>query len=121
MAMLHIAKKNQAVDVESMAFELSLPKSFLAKILQSLAKDGLLHSYKGAKGGFFLVKSASAYTLKEIVNAAEKKEANVFECSDGNCPLKKEANCDILPFLVSLQDKVDDFLSSISLADLKHG
>lgn len=121
IAMIYIANKNSPTDVDTICDHLQLPKSFLAKILQGLAKEGLLHSFKGAKGGFYLAKDASLYTIKEIVNTAEKKSANVFECSDGNCPLKKEANCKIMPLLVRLQDKVDDFLSSITLAELSHG
>lgn len=101
-----------------MAFELDIPKSFLAKILQTLAKDGLLKSFKGAKGGFALAKEAHCYTIREIITSAEKKEVNVFECSGGTCPSHKERDCSLLPILIDLQNKVDDFLESITLADL---
>lgn len=121
IAMIHIASSTSPQDVDSMSSQLNLPKSFLAKILQGLAKEGLLRSFKGARGGFYLAKDAKLYSIKEIINCAEKKYANVFECSDGNCPQNKEENCKIMPLLMTLQTKVDEFLSSITLADLSNG
>lgn len=51
LSLIYISSKSTPCDVDTMATELEIPKSFLAKILQNLARDGLLHSYKGAKGG----------------------------------------------------------------------
>ncbi|SUW96837.1 BadM/Rrf2 family transcriptional regulator [Campylobacter jejuni subsp. doylei] len=78
----------------------------------------MLKSFKGAKGGFVLIKEPSQYTIKEIVNSAEKKDISVFECSGGTCPNNKEENCTLMPMLVNLQNKVDEFLDSITLEDI---
>lgn len=48
-----------------------LPESFLAKILQKLAKVGILNSHKGNMGGFSLAKPAEEITLKEIVESVQ--------------------------------------------------
>ncbi|KAA6220590.1 RrF2 family transcriptional regulator [Campylobacter sp. LR185c] len=117
LSLIYIAQKETPQDVDTMAIELDIPKSFLAKILQNLAKNGLLKSFKGAKGGFMLIKDPKEYTLKEIINVAEKKEVNVFECSSGICPNQK-GDCGLLSMLVNLQHKIDEFLLSISLADI---
>ncbi|EAK0455937.1 Rrf2 family transcriptional regulator [Campylobacter upsaliensis] len=113
LSLIYISSKSTPCDVDTMATELEIPKSFLAKILQNLARDGLLHSYKGAKGGFSLVREPKAYTLA----SAEKKEVSVFECSGGVCPSQKE-NCHLLSVLVNLQQKIDNFLDSITLEDI---
>ncbi|HHP0358221.1 TPA: Rrf2 family transcriptional regulator [Campylobacter jejuni] len=118
LSLIYISQKETPQDVDSLALELDIPKSFLAKILQTLAKDGLLKSFKGAKGGFALIKKPSQYTIKEIVNSAEKKDISVFECSGGTCPNNKEKNCTLMPMLVNLQNKVDEFLDSITLEDI---
>ncbi|EAL2223271.1 transcriptional regulator, partial [Campylobacter jejuni] len=55
LSLIYISQKETPQDVDSLALELDIPKSFLAKILQTLAKDGLLKSFKGAKGGFVLI------------------------------------------------------------------
>ncbi|ARE80489.1 Rrf2 family transcriptional regulator [Campylobacter helveticus] len=117
LSLIYISSKSTPCDVDTMATELEIPKSFLAKILQNLARDGLLHSYKGAKGGFTLAKEPSAYTLKEILASAEKKEVSVFECSNGIYPNHKE-NCNLLPVLVNLQNKINNFLDTITLEDI---
>ncbi|AXL33754.1 Rrf2 family transcriptional regulator [Campylobacter jejuni] len=118
LSLIYISQKETPQDVDSLALELDIPKSFLAKILQTLAKDGLLKSFKGAKGGFALIKEPNQYTIKEIVNSAEKKDISVFECSGGTCPNNKEKNCTLMPMLVNLQNKVDEFLDSITLEDI---
>lgn len=118
LALIYISDKEKPQDVETMALELGISRSFLAKILQVLAKDGLLKSYKGAKGGFSLVKKPQDYTIKEIVDSAEKRQVSIFECSQGVCPSNKGAKCYILPVLKNLQVKMDEQLNSVSLADM---
>lgn len=118
LSLIHIAKSQEPQDVDTMSNALDIPKSFLAKILQALAKDNLLKSFKGAKGGFVLVKNPQEYTLKEIINSVEKKSVNVFECSNGICPSQKGDNCNLMPILVTLQNKIDEFLVSITLEDI---
>ncbi|HED6207302.1 TPA: Rrf2 family transcriptional regulator, partial [Campylobacter coli] len=44
LSLIYIAHKENPQDVDSLALELNIPKSFLAKILQTLAKDNLLKS-----------------------------------------------------------------------------
>lgn len=63
LSLIYISQKETPQDVDSLALELDIPKSFLAKILQTLAKDGLLKSFKGAKGGFVLIKEPSQKLL----------------------------------------------------------
>lgn len=117
LALIHIARNDKPKDVDSLSAELNISKSFLAKILQTLAKDNLLQSFKGAKGGFILAKKPEEYTIKELIDSVEKKEVSVFECSNGVCPREQEI-CQILPMIMRLQQRVDDFLSSITLADI---
>lgn len=117
LALIYIADKKEPQDVETMAEKLDISRSFLAKILQVLARDGLLISYKGAKGGFLLSKDAKEYTLEEIVNSAERKQVSVFECSRGLCP-SNNVKCLMLPVLVDLQNKMNEYLSNITLFDV---
>lgn len=118
LSLIFISQQKSRQDVDTITLELNIPKSFLAKILQTLAKDGLLKSYKGAKGGFTLVKDPSEYNIKEIIKSVEKKEFNVFECSSGICPNHQEQSCSLMPMFLNLQNKVDEFLESLSLADI---
>ncbi len=120
LALMLIAQKNTPQDVESLSNQLGISKSFLAKILQSLAKKDVLKSYKGARGGFLLAKDSSQISVKEIIEFAEKKPTVIFECSPslGNCPTEQANTCKIWPFFNKFQTKIDEFLDNITLADL---
>lgn len=121
LASIYLMNEEYPQDVEKIASELCLSKAFLAKILQNLAKDGVLKSFKGAGGGFCLAKKANEITIKEITEAAEKHQLKVFVCSDGNSPCdpNRVEKCKVHPFFMALQSKVDDFLLSLTLADLR--
>jgi len=120
LSLIMISQKETPQDVDTLSTQLGISKSFLAKILQSLAKEGILKSFKGAHGGFLLAKDPSEVPIKLIVACAEKKPTMVLECttSTGCCPNNRADFCKILPFLNKLQSKIDDFLDNISLKDL---
>lgn len=122
MAVVTIAKSSKPVDVLTLSNELKLSRSFLAKVLQSLAKEGILHSYKGAKGGFELAKNRDEITIIEIVRAVDEGSATVFSCSSSqqDCPSGKEKGslCVVWPLLNKLQSKVDAVLNTTTLSDL---
>jgi Rrf2 family protein len=115
-----IQNSNQPRGAEQLATELNFPKSFLAKILQSLAKNGILESKKGAHGGFIMAKSPSEITIAEVILAAEGKPPAIFDCSQymDTCPNGAIGTCSISPFLTNFQDKIDTFLHKLTLEDI---
>jgi len=118
---LDVLRKAEApLGAEQLANELSIPKSFLAKILQSLAKKNILESRKGAHGGFILAKPIEEISIKEIIFAAEGKKPAVFDCTSylETCPNGAIGTCAISPFLANFQTKIDDFLDGLMLSDI---
>ena len=120
LSLIMISQKETPQDVDTLSTQLGISKSFLAKILQSLAKEGILKSFKGAHGGFLLSKNPSEVTIKHIIACAEKKPTMVLECTTayGCCPNNRADFCKILPFLNKLQSRIDDFLDNMSLKDI---
>jgi len=115
-----IRKSDKPIGAEQLANELNIPKSFLAKILQSLAKEGILESRKGAHGGFVLAQEMETITVRSVIMAAEGKAPAVFDCvtySD-SCPHGAIGTCVISPFLANFQTKIDDFLNGLTLGDI---
>jgi Rrf2 family protein len=108
------------MDSETLSNQLSIPKSFLAKILQSLAKHGILKSYKGVNGGFALIQKPEEITMLNIMSSVEGREPTVFDCSPSieSCPLNKASLCSLWPFLNKLQGEIDTFLADLTLADI---
>lgn len=120
LSLIVLSKANSPMDSETLSRELSISKSFLAKILQALAKSGILKSYKGVNGGFSLAKAPIEIDMLMVMLSVEGKAPAVFECapSVNDCPSNKAEICSIWPFLNKLQGKIDSFLSDLTLADL---
>ena len=115
-----IAREEEPSDVDTLSKRLDISRSFLAKILQALARDEILKSFKGAKGGFALNKSPEEISVRNIIESAEKKPLSVFECSSStqNCSSGKGEFCIIWPFLNKFQIKIDEFLEEMTLKDI---
>ena len=120
LSLILLSSSPEPMDSETLSSKLNIPKSFLAKILQVLAKKGLLKSYKGAKGGFTLEKAPCEISMLDVMTIVEGKAPAVFECapSESNCPSDRADICSIWPFLHKLQGKIDSFLSALTLADI---
>ncbi|WP_294966270.1 Rrf2 family transcriptional regulator [Sulfurimonas sp.] len=120
LSLIVLSKANSPMDSETLSNQLSIPKSFLAKILQSLAKKGILKSFKGVNGGFSLLINPKEISMLDIMSAVEGKAPTVFDCSPSlaDCPSDKAKLCSIWPFLNKLQGKIDDFLADLSLDDI---
>jgi Rrf2 family protein len=120
LSLVLIARSQNHEDVDTLSKRLGISRSFLAKILQALARDGILISYKGAKGGFALEKKPSEITIRSVIESAEKRPINVFECSSSSelCSSGKGDFCVIWPFLHKFQQKIDEFLDGMTLDEI---
>ncbi|MEA1879691.1 MAG: Rrf2 family transcriptional regulator [Campylobacterota bacterium] len=115
-----LQKSDVPLGAEQIANELCIPKNFLAKILQSLAKHNVLESRKGAHGGFILSRNLSEVSVREVIYAAEGKYPAVFDCTSyaESCPNGSIGTCAISPFLMKFQSKIDDFLNGLMIGDI---
>jgi Rrf2 family protein len=120
LSLIVLSKAESPMDSETLSKQLSIPKSFLAKILQALAKDGILKSYKGVNGGFSLLLEPQDINMLLIMSCVEGKAPAVFDCasSEDDCPSDQANLCSIWPFLNNLQNKIDTFLQEMTLADI---
>jgi Rrf2 family protein len=76
-AVVYIAgksKKGGKIGIKKIARDLNLPMPFLAKILQSLAKQKILDSSKGPNGGFSISANPKEIHLIEVVKAIDGKD-----------------------------------------------
>lgn len=120
LSLILLSQAKHPKDVDTISSELGISKSFLAKILQNLAKEGILNSFKGENGGFVLADKPSNLSIKYILESAEKRKVNVFECASSrcDCPSSKGDGCKIWPMFNDLQGRIDEFLDQITLADI---
>ena len=120
LALVIIARENKPLGTDYLSKRLNISRSFLAKILQNLAKKKILVSYKGATGGFMLARAPEELSIKEITDAAEGRGVAIFDCAPDQacCPSNQGDFCTLWPFLNRLQTKVDTFLQELTLKDI---
>ncbi|MDB2562594.1 Rrf2 family transcriptional regulator [Sulfurimonas sp.] len=120
LSLIVLSKASAPMDSETLSRELSISKSFLAKILQALAKKEILKSFKGVHGGFALAQNVEDINMLDVMSAVEGKAPAVFECAPSreDCPSDRANVCSIWPFLNKLQGKIDLFLADLTLADI---
>src|SRR6516162_2392769 len=73
MAMKHLAERaqNGACSAKDVADAYHIPQEALAKILQKLAKAGLLNSQHGTNGGYTLARDAASISAFEVIRAID--------------------------------------------------
>lgn len=120
LALAMIKNSEKPIGAEQLANNLCIPKSFLAKILQDLAKADILASKKGAHGGFILQRPSDEISMASIIIAAEGKTPAVFNCTQyiDTCPNGTIGTCTITPFLSTFQKKIDTFLDDLTLEEI---
>ena len=106
------------VMIDEVSREEHIPKSFGAKIFQSLVKARLVKSNRGTGGGFTLLKEPGAITVLEVIEAIEGKIA--FQRCLGEDEPKCEhfGGCALCGLFEQAQDRVTEIFSRTTLADL---
>lgn len=122
---LHLAKQRGAgpTPARDIAAREGLPPDYVEQILLKLRRAGLVASVRGAKGGYNLARTPASITVKDVIEAAEDHTFEVNCDSHVVNPdrCRPESSCSIRPVWRALQQRIDDLLESISLADLMAG
>ena len=94
-----------------------IPPPLLAKILQTLARAGLLVSHAGTNGGYALARPASEISAFEVIRAIDGP-LFITSCITihGACDLA--GHCTIKEPLRKVNDSIKDLLSNIHISDL---
>jgi Rrf2 family iron-sulfur cluster assembly transcriptional regulator len=103
--------------VKNIAEQEDIPAHFLAKILQQLARKGLLRSSKGPTGGFALRIDPSDVRLLDIVEALDGL-APYQQCASGLSECSDDMPCSMHDSWVSLRSRIMDYLGKNTIADL---
>ncbi len=116
-AIIHLASMPEAgpVLVRQVAEDLAIPASFLAKIVQALAKRGFIRSHKGPGGGIALARPAEEMDLLQVIDAIDGSEfarscfLGIPNCSD-------EAPCPLHDQWGAIRQNIVDMLGAKSVA-----
>ena len=89
--------------VEEIAGQTRLSASYLSKILQRLAKAGVLDSRRGAKGGYRLARPPDSVSLSEVISASRGLETGPTPCMLEAKDCDKDHPCAMHPLVANAE------------------
>ena len=125
LALQHIAtvqfgdiRNARVVNTKEIAEEYHIPAELLAKVLQALAKHGIIESHNGPKGGYLLAREADRITIAQVLEAIEGP-LGLMDCShEEGAPCVQMEYCNIRTPLLKIQSSVYQLLNSMTVENL---
>ena len=111
-------KPDEVTMVDEIAREMEIPKSFLAKIVQKLAKADIVKSFRGVKGGYQLARRPKDLSLLDVVEAVEGSIAmNICVLDRQACD--RSSTCRIRPVWAEIRKDFRKLLGKHDFARLR--
>ncbi|MHC4778942.1 MAG: RrF2 family transcriptional regulator [Planctomycetota bacterium] len=111
------SRQGELMSTKQIAFRLQVSEAHLSKVLQRLAKAGLVRSVRGPRGGFHIDKAPQNVTLLEVYESIEgpvEFQGCLMESATCN------GECILGGLLENFDHAVRDYLAGTRLADLAH-
>jgi len=92
----------------------------LRKLLQKLARAGVVESAKGAGGGFRLARRPRGISILEVIEPVQGRLA-INRCFLGRRRCPRQGHCRVSRRLAGIQDRLVRLFEGLTLADLMAG
>jgi len=122
MAMGYIAhrEEDKIVNTKRIAEEYDIPVELLAKILQKLARQGLVISLNGPKGGYVLAKPPKDITVGEVITAIEGP-IDLVDCLRSDAAeCQQIGRCSVRTPISRIQSSIARLLNSITIEQISN-
>jgi Rrf2 family protein len=117
MIQLAVPAVDGRVSLSALAEATGAPESFLSKVLQALARAGLISSRRGQAGGFRISSRGRVASMLEVIEAIDGAIClNVCMVPGRSCARK--VHCPAHPVWVEAQRAMLDVLSGTSVAEM---
>ena len=119
MAMKHLATRSDAASASAREIDeqYDIPIELMAKVLQRLARRGLLTSHQGTRGGYRLGRASSAISVADIIQAIDGP-LTVTACSTDAENCGQYAKCSVRDPLWRIKDRILAALATCSLQEI---
>ena len=99
----------------------NISEKYLEGIVAALSRSGFLQTQRGRGGGYRLARRPEEYSVGDVLRSAEGSLAPVscIKTGDAECP--NADNCLTLPLWKELDRVMNEYLDSVTLADLIRG
>ena len=125
MAMADLARRQcdatRAVALAEIAGRQQISLSYLEQLFARLRRKGLVMSARGPGGGYRLAKTAETTSIADIVHAVDEPLRATRCASEGKGCMLKGERCLTHDLWEDLGDRIEDYLASVSLADVVTG
>ena len=118
--MIDLAEHNDGayLPMKEVAQRQDISLKYLERILPILVSAKLVEGINGKGGGYRLTRKPEEYRIRDILRLTEGDLAPVacLECGADAC--HRTAECRTLPLWVELNRRVNEYLDSVTIADL---
>ena len=114
--------ENQGEDgylpLKEVAERQDISEKYLESIVKTLVQAGILKGSRGKGGGYRMVKSPRECTLGSVLRLTEGGMAPVSCLEEGRVNCDQADSCPTLPIWIRLDNLIQHFLDSVTIADL---
>lgn len=114
--MVYMARDSAIHSASEVATGLGMAAPTVSKILKMLARDGLVASVLGAKGGYALSRYPKEISIAEIINAMDGP-ISITECSSTST-CTRESFCSTKGNWQGINHVIQQALDNVSLAEM---
>src|SRR5216110_965695 len=118
IALRHLADVGHAASAKDIADASHIPQEAMAKILQKLAKAGLVHSRHGINGGYVLARDARRISALDVIVAIDGPLL-ITSCSHEKMQCEQGDVCNVREPLRIVSESIRDVLSRLSIWDMR--
>lgn len=121
IAILHLDSMQSSglATAKEVAEQYRIPPELLGKVLQKLAKQQIVESVHGAKGGYRLTKPLEQLTLGHVIEALEGP-VQLTRCQDEPASCDQFCACNIREPVMRIQIQLTRFINHIQLSSFRH-
>jgi Rrf2 family protein len=119
MAMKHLALRatTGSASAREIAEQYDIPVELMAKVLQRLARRGLLVSQQGTRGGYLLARPAAQISVADVMEAVDGPLA-VTACATPEEVCDQFAKCNVRDPLWKIKDRIYQALATCSIHEI---
>jgi Rrf2 family protein len=119
IAMKHLAMRPDAASASAreIAEQYDIPVELMAKVLQRLARRGLLTSHQGTRGGYRLARPSAVISVADIIQAIDGP-VTVTACSTDAENCDQYDKCSVRDPLWRIKDRILTALATCSLQEI---
>ena len=114
-------KSGSFIPLKEIALRQEISEKYLESIIKTLVHTGDVEGLRGKGGGYRLTRAPEEYIVGDLLRKMEGTLSPVACLSPDSEPCPRAAECRTLPMWKQLDTIVNDYLNSVTVADLMRG